>query len=285
VHIQTLSWAKLPRKVRDDKLLALGISLKTLSRIRSFEPRERIIEAARIAFEFDPEPNSDFIEYIAGYHARSGLYHHFRNMQELCDKIGIIRPANKLEEIQVKSTNLDLAEVIPKSLNHYDVHVEECAGLRKICVWQKVNGGMRSVILNRQVSKLLFWSGVLLYITEGTKFSKSSNNVQIANARPGIHRLFLSFLEELGIDLGRIRARIQLHDLADEDKAQRFWDNELGISPKQYYKPMLSNSHGMARRKTFTMHLQFSNSMLCALLSFWGENLDQIINHVRYPSK
>ncbi len=141
---------------------------------------------------------------------------------------------------------------------------------------------MRLVVLNRQISKILFWSGVLLYVTEGTKFSKSSGSVQIANAQPQVHRLFLNFLEGIGIDRRRIRARIQLHNLGDRARAQRFWSGELGILPEEYYKPILSKSRMPARRETFTLQLQYANSMLCILLKLWGENLDELINHVQY---
>ncbi len=134
MHIQTLSWARLSREIRDEKLTALGISNETLSKIRSLEPRTRIIEAARTASEFDSEPNSDFIEFIAGYNSRSGLHHHFRNMKELWDTIGAFHPSNELNEVQVKSADLDLAEAIPKSFQDYVIHVETSKDLRRISV-------------------------------------------------------------------------------------------------------------------------------------------------------
>ena len=114
---------------------------------------------------------------------------------------------------------------------------------------------------------------MLLYVTEGTKFSKANHNVEIANARPEVLRLFLAFLEEMGLPRYRVRARIQLHSLAEKKRAQAYWDGEIGLPHGQYNKPMLSKQSESNRRTTFTLRLRFNNSMLCALLSYWGDHL------------
>lgn len=276
MHLQTLGWARLSRQRRDEKLGALGIAPETLSEIRTLEPRERIIQAAEVALAIDEEPNSDFIEYIAGYKARAGLYHYFRDMDELLELAKAGHHTAELKPIELNPAELDLAIFIPSSFQNYAVHAEELRGAEKIVIWQKLNGGMRSVVINRRVPRILFWSGVLLYVTEGTKFSKTSSQVQIANARPGVIRLFLAFLVEVGVSQERVRARIHLHDITDRKRAQAYWDAEIGMSHNQYYKPMISKSRGIARRTTFTLHLQYNNSMLCALLSYWGDNLEKL---------
>ena len=169
-----------------------------------------------------------------------------------------------------------MAFTIPSVFQNYPVHIETSQDPGMFVVWQKVNGGMRLVSISRSISRIGFWSGVLLYVTEGTKFSKANSNVEIANARPEVQRLFLAFLEEMGLPRYRVRARIQLHSLAEKRRAQSYWDGEIGLPHGQYNKPMLSKPSESHRRTTFTLRLRLNNSMLCALLSYWGDHLEML---------
>lgn len=232
MHIQTLSWSKLSSKERDARLEAYGVTPRAMAGIRLLKPRNLLLAAAIIALRIDQEPNSDLIEYIAGYNARSGLYHHFRSLTELLAAAGSSHPDN-MPDVSVRPSELVLLAVIPTSIYGYRVHAEQMRTNSKILIWQKVNGGMRSVILNRKISKILFWSGVLLYATEGTMHTPSSSQVQFANTRPPINRLFLAFLCAIGIEKKLIKARIQLHDSRDRQMAEQFWNKELGLSSSQ----------------------------------------------------
>jgi len=230
VHLQTLSWRPLSKQSRDKKLIALGIAAAVLSELRALEPRQRIIKGAQIALEIDEEPNADLIDYIAGYRARSRVYYYFRNMKELMEVARLGRKTASLKAIEPKPSEIDLAFTIPSVFQNYPVHVETSRDPGMFVVWQKVNGGMRLVSISRSISRIGFWSGVLLYVTEGTKFSKANSNVEIANARPEVLRLFLAFLEEMGLPRYRVRARIQLHSLAEKKRAQSYWDGEIGFA-------------------------------------------------------
>jgi hypothetical protein len=203
-------------------------------------------------------------------------------MTELLATAGSSQP-DHLPDVSVRPSELDLAAVIPASIYGYKVHVEQMPRYSKISIWQKVNGGMRSVILNRKISKILFWSGILLYAAEGTMHTPSSSQVQFANTRPPINRLFLAFLEGMGIEKTQIKARIQLHNLRDRRMAERFWNKELGLSSKQYTKHMLSKSSKRPRKISFTLHLRYPNSMLCVLLRNWAERLDCLVNNIGPP--
>jgi len=274
MHQQTLGWKRLSSQIRDERINALGVSPETLSQLRLLEPRKRLIRAAEVALVIDEEPNSDLVGYIAGYKSRAQLYRYFRSMTELMAFANKGRETTALKPIELEPSELDAAILVPPSFQGYAIHAEELLGAEKIVVWQKLNGGMRSVAINRRISRILFWSGILLYVTEGTKCSKTSSQVEIANARPGVLRLFLAFLEGMGVSQESVRARIQLHNLADWKRAQEYWDDQIGLPHNQYYKPMISKSQGLARRTTFTLYLQYNNSMLCVLLSSWGDNLE-----------
>jgi hypothetical protein len=254
----------------------LGVSNKILQNIRAKTARERILEAAKLALAIDDEPNSDFIEYIAGYEARSAVYHHFQSMTELLGSLGPRKIPKPLPPISLTPMDLDLSTTIPISLRQSVVHMDAVENTNQITVWQKVNGGMRLVSLNRRVSRVLFLAGVCLYAGEGTK-SLGSSKVELANSNPGILRLYVQFLESLGVPSERLIARVQIHSAADLSEAQDLWERELTLSSDQFRKPLVSPPREITRRRTFTLQLSYYNSMLFTLLRWWTSDLESII--------
>jgi len=234
MHHQTLSWSRLTREERDSRLLSLGVKQETLEAIRSKAPRDRILEAARVALTIDEEPNSDLIEYIAGYAPRSAVYHQFRSMKDLFECLGTRQVPSFAQSlpptVNSRQSALDLISVIPARIESIAVHVEDVGSGRQVNVWQKVNGGMRMVVLNRCVNRLTFLTGVMLYAGEGTK-SLESTRVELANSNPGILRLYIRFMEELGFPIVKLRARFQIHSLEEELEARSLWMKELGLTP------------------------------------------------------
>jgi hypothetical protein len=273
MHYQTRSWARLTSVDRDARLNELGISNEELVRIRSNEPRERILEAARVAQVIDDEPNSDLIEYIAGYALRGALYHHFGSTAELYGSLGILKKPSPLRAMTLPRSHLDLATTVPTGLAGTTVHMDDLEEGRRVRVWQKLNGGMRSVILNRDVRRMLFLAGVVLYAGEGTK-SLKSGRVEVANSNPAVLRLHIRFIEGFGFSKNALRARVQIHAPTEELEAQDFWSKELGLSPVQFMKPLLSKPADPDARRTFTLQLSYSNMMLLMLLRYWTDNID-----------
>jgi hypothetical protein len=283
VHIQTRSWTRLTKELRDKRLEDLGIARGALSRIRSFDPKRRIREATRAALKIDDEPNSDLVEYIAGYSGRGGIYHHFRSFKELLKSVGSSSVSRRFGKIRLSSSELDSAEVIPRIARGITVHIETAGpGGMKIIVWQKVKGRMRSIMINRKISKTLFLSGVMLYAGEGSKYSNVSRRVEITNSSPPILRLFVRFLGELGIRRQGITARVQIHDSLDEPNALEFWRKKLFLQPRQFTKTILKKSEGTGKvkRKTFTLTLRYSNTMLNILLKHWTEDLEELVRQI-----
>ena len=281
MHHQTLSWSRLTREERDSRLLSLGVKQETLEAIRSKAPRDRILEAARVALTIDEEPNSDLIEYIAGYAPRSAVYHQFRSMKDLFECLGTRQVPSFAQSlpptVNSRQSALDLISVIPARIESIAVHVEDVGSGRQVNVWQKVNGGMRMVVLNRCVNRLTFLTGVMLYAGEGTK-SLESTRVELANSNPGILRLYIRFMEELGFPIVKLRARFQIHSLEEELEARSLWMKELGLTPQQFVKPMLRPPNGRVRRRTFTLQLVYPNTMLLFLLRHWTETLEDLFH-------
>ncbi len=283
MHIQTLSWARLSKNVRDSKLLELGLTPQNLEAVRSKEPRERILEATRFALSIDDEPNSDLIEYIAGYGARAGVYHYFRNMKELLDAAGRSTVHSSLPEATSDPSMMDVLTVIPSSIENYPVHMDDQDAGKRFVVWQKVNGGMRSVMINRAVPRLSFLTGILLYAGEGTK-SIASSRVEVSNSSPNILRLFIGFLSDLGLPKAKMYARVQIHYPADITEARGYWMEQLRLGPSQFTKPLISSPRKGHRRRTFTLQLSYANTMLLRLLRVWTTDLENMVRSVGNPN-
>jgi hypothetical protein len=279
MHIQTLSWARLPKAVRDSMLLQHGLTQGDLSSARQGRPRARLIEAAGLAFKIDDEPNSDLIDFIAGYEARSGLYHYFKTVGDLLSLAADWRMPTTLSRVPLGRGELDLAATVPQTMETYPVHMECKGSVRQFLVWQKVNGGMRLVTLNRVIPVASFLSGVLLYAGEGTK-SLSSGRVELANSNTGILRLYMRFLTDLGVSKETLRARVQIHDISEDSYARNLWAKELSLAPEQFVRPLLSVSGKKARRKSYTLQVSYLNTMLLMLLRYWTTNLESIIGMV-----
>lgn len=275
MHYQTRSWARLSRIDRDARLNELGITNKVLAQVRNRIPRVRILEAARIAQAVDDEPNSDLIEYIAGYAPRSAVYHHFASMAELYRCAGVVSGSSPLPTTTLPLGHLDLAATIPTTLEGTAVHMDDVGKGKRFRTWQKVNGGMRSVVLNRDVRRMLFLAGVVLYAGEGTK-SLKSGKVEMSNSNPGVLRLHVRFMEALGFTANTLKARVQIHSLAETKEAQRLWSKELGLSPTQFVKPLLSVPGNPVAKHTFTLQLRYANTMLLVLLRHWTSNADAL---------
>lgn len=269
----------LSKSYRDERLSQLGISSEVLRGIRSYQPRQRILEAARIAFTIDDEPNSDLIEYIAGYAPRSAVYHHFASMAELLACLGPIRSSVSLPSVPLPLGGVDVASTIPSTLQGTDVHQDDVQHGKQFRVWQKVNGGMRAMTINRMMSRILFLSGIVLYAGEGTK-SLKSGRVEVANSSPGILRLYAKFMNGLGIPKSELRARVQIHATGERAEGERTWSVELGISAAQFVKPLLSAPGKPNARHTFTLQLSYANTMLLALLRHWTENVDLLVQNL-----
>lgn len=275
MHIRTRSWRRLSKEIRDGKLLSIGISSETLERIRAQEPRKRLIESARVALTVDQEPNADLVDFIAGYNSDSGVFHHFATIGELFSELPSRSRTGELRSIEIDDGEIDLVRMVPNEFREFPIHVEEVPG-DCLCAWQKVPGGVRSTTFARRISKLLFFAGVILYSTEGSKHLESGASVELANATPGIHKLFLEFLEALGVPRASVKFRVQLHDIADKEYAMHYWSTELGVSPDQFYKPLMAPMKGEPQRKTYTLTLKYNNSMLSLLLTAWGSDPEKL---------
>ena len=85
----------------------------------------------------------------------------------------------------------------------------------------------------------LWGMGLGLYWGEGNKANK--NTVKLGNTDPKLIKVFISFLERF-FQIRKKDFKFHLHLFTDMDlnKTRKFWENALGISKEQFYKPTVT---------------------------------------------
>jgi hypothetical protein len=78
----------------------------------------------------------------------------------------------------------------------------------------------------------LFFTGVALYWAEGAKDKphRRTEVLQFINSDPNVIRLFLHWLEFLGVQRERLTLRVSIHESADVESAEKFWADIAGFT-------------------------------------------------------
>ncbi|MFD8721580.1 hypothetical protein ACFV2H_27230 [Streptomyces sp. NPDC059629] len=99
----------------------------------------------------------------------------------------------------------------------------------------------------------LFVAGVVLYWAEGAKDKSYSHqrreNLQFINSDPNVIRLYLRWLESLGVARERMRFRVSIHESADVTAAEAFWAELAGVSPSSFQRATLKKLNPRTNRK------------------------------------
>ncbi|KMS81603.1 hypothetical protein ACH49_02000 [Streptomyces leeuwenhoekii] len=97
----------------------------------------------------------------------------------------------------------------------------------------------------------LFMSGVALYWAEGAKDKPYARreNVQFVNSDPGVIRIFLAWLDLLGVERGRLRYRVMIHVTADAEGAEKFWADLAGVDVSSFQRTTLKKHNPKTIRK------------------------------------
>ncbi|MBB5129515.1 transcriptional regulator with XRE-family HTH domain [Streptomyces albaduncus] len=97
----------------------------------------------------------------------------------------------------------------------------------------------------------LFMAGVALYWAEGSK-SKPYDRRERAifvNSDADVIRVYLAWLDLLGIDRKRLNFRVLIHESADIDDAHRFWARVAEIDVSLFARPTLKKHNPKTVRK------------------------------------
>lgn len=95
-------------------------------------------------------------------------------------------------------------------------------------------------------------AGAVAYWCEGSKtkpWSAGSDRVVFINSDPGLVRFFLHFLDVAGAKRADLTFRVQIHESADAEAAQRFWEKETGAPAGQFHVPTLKRHNPKTVRK------------------------------------
>jgi len=104
--------------------------------------------------------------------------------------------------------------------------------------------------VGRMSERELFLIGVALYWSEGAKGKPYSRRecVTLINSDPGLVRVYLAWLDLLGVDRSALRFRLSIHESADVATAERFWVDLVGVPVADLQRPSLKKHNPKTRR-------------------------------------
>jgi hypothetical protein len=94
-------------------------------------------------------------------------------------------------------------------------------------------------------------AGAIAYWCEGAKnkLYRRSDRVTFLNSDPALIKFFLQFLEAADIGREGLVYRVQIHETADVEAAQRFWLDVTQANPSQFRRPTLKRHNPKTVRK------------------------------------
>jgi hypothetical protein len=111
---------------------------------------------------------------------------------------------------------------------------------RRIARQQTIERGAEAEI-GSVSDRELFLLGVAIYWAEGVKAKPwaPSRGVALINSDPAVVRLFLAWLELLGIASSQLELRLSIHESADVHAATAFWAAVTAIDAELFARPTL----------------------------------------------
>lgn len=118
-------------------------------------------------------------------------------------------------------------------------------------------------------NETLFWAGLMVYIGEGDKRSRSL--VRISNANFYVHRIFLAFLRKyLKPDEDTIRYGLILYSDLNENVCKDEWIRQLSANPAHFHKTQVTQGKEAVRRLQYGVGMSIiSNTSLKRKIATW----------------
>ncbi|MGV9276977.1 hypothetical protein [Streptomyces griseosporeus] len=97
----------------------------------------------------------------------------------------------------------------------------------------------------------LFIAGVALYWAEGSKDKPYDRreSVTFVNSDPGMIQVYLAWLDLLGVERGRLRFSVMIHENADVAGAEQYWADLVGADRSAFNKTTLKKHNPKTVRK------------------------------------
>ncbi len=95
--------------------------------------------------------------------------------------------------------------------------------------------------IGRLTDRELFLVGVGLYWSEGSKAKphRPQQRAVFVNSDPGMIQVHLAWLALLGVDKGRLRFSVMIHESADVEGVERYWREVTGAGAANFGKTTL----------------------------------------------
>ncbi|NYI05982.1 helix-turn-helix domain-containing protein [Allostreptomyces psammosilenae] len=97
----------------------------------------------------------------------------------------------------------------------------------------------------------LLLAGVVLYWAEGAKAKphRPNTSLQFVNSDPDVIRLYLRWLDLMGVEPERRGYRVAIHEEADVPRAEEFWANVIGVPRDALARTTLKRHNPKTNRK------------------------------------
>ncbi|MEV6262282.1 hypothetical protein AB0M42_16260 [Streptomyces sp. NPDC051784] len=105
--------------------------------------------------------------------------------------------------------------------------------------------------MGRLSDRELFIAGVTLYWAEGMKDKPYSRREALLfiNSDPNVIKVYLSWLNLLGVARERLHLRVNIHETADVADAERFWSDLTGVPRADFKRATLKKHNPRTTRK------------------------------------
>jgi transcriptional regulator with XRE-family HTH domain len=147
----------------------------------------------------------------------------------------------------------------PPHLSYEESRKRSAAGVRRYWAAERpVRDAARQAVIDAAAAEIgpltdreLLIAGAIAYWCEGAKGKprRRSDQVAFINSDPGLIRLFLCFLDSMGVEPVRMSFRLQIHENADIAAAKEFWRKVTGARASQFKEPTRKRHNPKTLRK------------------------------------
>ena len=127
----------------------------------------------------------------------------------------------------------------------------------------------------------LFVAGLAAYWAEGAKakpWRAGGESVTFINSDPDMIRLFVAWLELLGVSRDRLVCRLSIHETADIQGATEYWSQLVGISASEFRKASLKRHNpatvrhntGQTYRGCLVIYVRRSTDLYRSIAGWWA---------------
>jgi hypothetical protein len=108
--------------------------------------------------------------------------------------------------------------------------------------------------IGRLSDREVFIAGAALYWAEGAKDKpyRRCEVLQFINSDPDVIKVYLRWLELLGVPRERMRFRVSIHESADASEAERFWADLAEVDASVFQRATLKKHNPRTTRKNTT---------------------------------